>query len=271
MNLLVVEMRRAMRRRVIRVLILIALGWCAFAGVVAFLSSNGKTVAELHSKKGLHPAVLLDWWVPGKGDNAVTTAALFLLIGGFFAGAAVAGAEWRAGTITTVLTWEPRRVRLNLTRTAACGICAFVVALALQVVFLASFLPAVFANGTTVGTSSGWWISLALALARTALITSFAAMLAVALATLGRNTAFALAAVFAWVVVIEGLIRSMRPAWAQYLWAENIATAVQWAQMKNVEFIRGPLLALGTIVLYISVLVVTSTIVFQRRDIAGSS
>ena len=271
MNLLVVEMRRAMRRRVIRVLILIALGWCAFAGVVAFLSSNGKTVAELHSNEGLHPAVLHDWWVPGTGDNAVTTAALFLLIGGFFAGAAVAGAEWRAGTITTVLTWEPRRVRLNLTRTAACGICAFVVALVLQVVFLASFLPAVFANGTTTGTSSGWWTSLALALGRTALITSFAAMLAVALATLGRNTAFALAAVFAWIVVIEGMIRGMRPAWAQFLWAENIATTVQWAQMRNVEFIRGPVLALGTIVLYVSVLVVTSTIVFQRRDIAGSS
>ncbi len=49
MNLLVVEMRRALRRRVIRVLVLIALGWCVFAGVIAFLSSAGKTVAELHA------------------------------------------------------------------------------------------------------------------------------------------------------------------------------------------------------------------------------
>ena len=269
MNLLVVEMRRAMRRRVIRVMILIALGWCVFAGVVAFLSSSGRSVAELHANKGLHPAVVPDWWTTGGGDNAVTTAALFLLIGGFFAGAAVAGAEWRAGTITTVLTWEPRRVRMNLTRTAACGICAFVVALVLQVIFLASFLPAVFANGTTGGTSSGWWLSLALALARTALITSFAAMLAVALATLGRNTAFALAAVFAWVVVVEGMIRGMRPTWAQFLWGENIATAVQWGQMKHVEFSRGPLLALVTIVAYTSVLVAAATISFHRRDIAG--
>ena len=271
MNLLVVEMRRAMRRRVIRVLILIALGWCAFAGVVAFLSSSGKTLAQLHVRDSLHPAVIVDWWAPGKGDNAVTTAALFLLIGGFFAGAAVAGAEWRAGTITSVLTWEPRRVRLNLTRTAACGICAFVVACFLQVVFLAAFLPAVLANGSTAGTSSGWWMSLALALARTALITSFAAMLAVALATLGRNTAFALAAVFAWVAVIEGLIRGLRPAWAQFLWGENIATAVQWGQMKNVEFTRGPLLALGTIAVYTSVPVIAATMSFQRRDIAGTA
>ena len=69
--------------------------------------------------------MLADWWVAARSDGTVLIAAVFLLLGGVFAGAAVAGAEWRAGTITTVLTWEPRRVRLNLTRTAACGILAF--------------------------------------------------------------------------------------------------------------------------------------------------
>ena len=215
--------------------------------------------------------MLVDWWQAGKGDSAVTTAALFLLIGGFFAGAAVAGAEWRAGTITTVLTWEPRRARLNLTRTAACGICAFVIAFLLQVIFLASFLPAVLANGSTAGADSSWWFSLTLAVARTSLVTSIAAMLAVALATLGRNTAFALGAVFAWVAVLEGLIRAQRPGWAQYLWGENIVTAVQWGQMQNVGFTRGPLLALATIALYTAVLVALATIAFQRRDIAAST
>ena len=96
-------------------------------------------------------------------------------------------------------------------------------------------------------------------------------MLAVALATLGRNTAFALGAVFAWIAVIEGLIRGLRPGWAQYLWGENIATVVEWAQMKDVEFTRGPVLALGTIVVYTAVLVAAATIAFQRRDIAGTS
>jgi ABC-type transport system involved in multi-copper enzyme maturation permease subunit len=271
MNLLWVEIRRALRRRVIRVLILIALAWCAFAGVVGYLSSAGKTLAQLHYKDSLHPAVLVDWWQAGKGDSAVTTAALFLLIGGFFAGAAVAGAEWRAGTITTVLTWEPRRARLNLTRTAACGICAFVIAFLLQVIFLASFLPAVLANGSTAGADRSWWISLTLAVARTSVVTSIAAMLAVALATLGRNTAFALGVVFAWVVVIEGLVRGLRPGWAQYLWGENVATTVQWGQLKNVGFSRGPLLALATIAFYTAVFVALATVTFHRRDIAGST
>jgi hypothetical protein len=114
-------------------------------------------------------------------------------------------------------------------------------------------------------------MSLALALARTALVTAFAAMLGVALATLGRNTAFALGAVFAWVAVLEGMIRGLRPAWGQYLWGENVVTTVQWAQLEKVEFTRGPLLALATVFAYTAVFVVVATVAFQRRDIAGST
>jgi hypothetical protein len=256
---------------VVWVLIVIALVGCAFAGVVAFLSSSGKTLAELHVGNQTHPAVLTDWWGAAQGDTAVTVAATFLLIGGFFAGAAVAGAEWRAGTITTVLTWEPRRVRLNLTRTAACGILAFVISFALQVVFLASFLPAAFVNGTTAGTDTAWWQALALAMTRASLLTSVAAMLAVGLATLGRNTAFALAAVFAWMAVIEGLIRGLRPGWAEYLWGENLATALTWAQLENSEFTRGPVIALLTLLAYTAVVLAAATVTFRRRDIAGGT
>ena len=96
-------------------------------------------------------------------------------------------------------------------------------------------------------------------------------MLGVALATLGRNTAFAFGAVFAWVAVIEGVIRGLRPGWAQYLWGENIGDRRGVGQMKNVEFTRGPVLALVTLVVYTAVLVAAATIVFQRRDIAGTS
>lgn len=270
MNLLLVEIRRALRRRVIRVMILLALGGCVFAGVVAFVASSGESIAALRAGEGARPALLTDWWVPGE-DGALITATFFLLVGGFFAGAAVAGAEWRAGTVTTVLTWEPRRVRLGLTRMAACGVCAFVIALLLQVVFLSSFLPAVFANGSTEGTTAGWWTALALALVRISLLTSLAAVIGVALATIGRNTAFALGAVFAWMAVVEGVIRGLRPGWAQYLWGENIATFVPWMQMEQAEFSRGPVVALASVVLYAAALVTLATVMFVRRDVAGST
>lgn len=271
MNLLVVEMRRAMHRRVVRVMILIALVACVVAGVIAFTSSAGKTVADLHGGNNLHPAVLRDWWVAERADGVLLIAGVFLLLGGMFTGAAVAGAEWRAGTITTVLTWDPRRVRLNLTRTAACAIVAFVVAIALQVAFLVAFLPAVLAHGTTAGLDADWWLSLASAGLRVAMLTSLAATLAIALATLGRNTAFALAVVFAWMAVIENLIRGLRPGWAGYLWGENLGTIIPWRQMEDVKFVRSPTLALGTVVVYTAVVLIAATVAFARRDVAGTS
>ena len=271
MNLLAVEINRAVHRRVVRVLILIALIGCVAAGVIVFVDSSGRTVADLNANGAMHPAVLIDWWQADLADGAVLIASFFLLIGGVIGGASVAGAEWRAGTVTTVLTWEPRRIRLNLSRTAACGIAAFVIALALQAIFLASFLPAVLANGTTAGADGHWWLSLVLAVVRTALLTALAAMLAVALATLGRNTAFAFAALFGWVAVVEGLIRGLRPGWAQYLFGENVGTVVPWKQMDNVDFTRGPLLALCTLVAYTAVFIVGATVAFERRDIAGTS
>jgi hypothetical protein len=270
MNLLVVEMRRAFHRPIVRILILIALLGCAMAGVIGFVASSGKTLAELYADDA-NPALLTSWWVPAKSDGAVLISTIFLLLGGMLGGASVAGAEWRAGTITTVLTWEPRRTRLHATRTAACGLLAFVIAIFVQVLFLASFLPAVLTHGTTDGADFNWWMSLVLAIGRSALLTSIAAMVAVALATLGRNTAFAFGVVFAWFALMENLIRGLRPGWAQYLWGENIGTVLPWKQMENVDFTRGPLLALGTIVVYAGVIVGAAAIAFQRRDIAGTS
>lgn len=271
MNLLAVEVRRAMHRRVVRVMILIALVACVVAGVIAFTSSAGKTVAQLHVRNNLHPAVLHDWWIAERADGVVLIAGVSLLMGGMFTGAAVAGAEWRAGTITTVLAWEPRRVRLNLTRTAAGAIVAFAVALALQVAFLVSFLPAVLVNGTTAGLDPDWWLSLAAVVVRIAMLTSLAATLAIALATLGRNTAFALAVVFSWMAVIENLVRALRPGWAGYLWGENLGTIIPWRQMEDVKFVRSPTLALGTVVVYTAALLIAATVAFARRDVAGTS
>lgn len=271
MTLLAVEMRRALRRRVVRVLILVALLGCAVAGVIAFIDSTGKSVADFHANASQHPAMMRDWWVPGTGDGILVISFLFLMLGGFFGGASVAGAEWRAGTVTTVLTWEPRRVRLHLTRTAACAILAALISFALQAVFLAAFLPSVLAHGSRAGVEAAWVSSLVIAMIRSSLLTAIAATLGVALATLGRNTAFAIVAVFAWLAVLEGLVRAHEPGLAKYLWSENIGTVLPWGQLENAHFRRGPLLALVTVTLYVTTITIIAAIAFRRRDIASSA
>jgi hypothetical protein len=271
MNLVIVEMRRALHRPVVRVLIVLALLACVAAGIIAFTSSAGKTIYELHARGETHPAVMRDWWIAGAADGAIVISFFFLVLGGFFGGASVAGAEWRAGTVATVLTWEPRRVRMHLSRTAACAILAAFISFALQAVFLAAFLPAVLAHGSTAGADGAWWVSLLVAMMRASLLTAIAATLGVALATLGRNTSFAVITVFLWVAVIEGLIRGLKPGLAHYLWGENIATVMPWTQLENVQFRRGPLLALFTVLLYAAVITAAATLTFRRRDIAITS
>jgi ABC-type transport system involved in multi-copper enzyme maturation permease subunit len=271
MNLYVVEMRRALHRSVVRVLILMALIGCAVVGVIAFTTSAGKTLAELHADGATHPAVMRDWWVIGGGDGALTIASFFLLLGGLIGGATVAGAEWRAGTITTWLTWEPRRVRAHLSRTMACASLAFVISLVLQVIFLASLLPATLVNGSTANVDGSWWIAVFWAMARTSLITALGATLGVSLATLGRNTAFALVVVFGWITVVEGMIRGFKPGLARFLLGENMTLVLTWSQLDNVSFRRGPLVALVTVTLYLSVFVAAATLAFRRRDVGSAS
>ena len=271
MNLLLVEMRRALHRRVVHVLLLLALLACVLAGIIAFTDSIDKTVVELQYEGQTHPAVLRDWWVSGNADGALIIPFFFLVLGGFFGGASVAGAEWRAGTVGTVLTWEPRRVRVHLSRTAACAILAAFFAFLVQAVFLASLLPAVLANGTTAGVDGSWWVALVGAMLRASALTAIAATLGVALATLGRNTAFAVVAVFMWVAVLEGVVRGLKPGLAGYLWGENIGTVMPWAQLQDASFERGPFLALVTLVTYSASITAIATWVFRRRDIASAS
>jgi hypothetical protein len=271
MRLLRIEMRRALHRRAVRVLIAIALFGCAMAGVISFVGSSGKSVAELRFDDEGHPAIMTEWWIADANEGFLIVAVFFLLMGGLIGGATVAGGEWRHGTVTTLLTWEPRRLRLHAARSASAAILAFVISFGLQILFLASFLPAVFAHGTTEGVDGSFWAGLVVAMTRSSALTAGAALLAVALATLGRNTAFAVITVFAWMVVVENLVRGLRPSLSRWLWGENLGTVMTWGQLPDADFTRGPLVALLTLLAYGGAVVAVATVSFQRRDIAAAS
>ncbi len=110
MNLFMMEIHRSLTRRAVRVLIAVAVFGCLVAGVIAMIGSNGKTLDQLRFEGEGHPAVMTDWWDAGTNDGFLAIGTFLLLMGGLFGGATVAGAEWRAGTVTTLLTWEPRRI-----------------------------------------------------------------------------------------------------------------------------------------------------------------
>lgn len=269
-NLLVCEMRRALHRRLVWVLIAISFVGIGMLGVIAFFDSAGKSAAEL-TLEGTHPAVMIGWWVAGGGDGILLIGALPLFIGGLLGGASVAGAEWRAGTVTTLLTWEPRRVRVHLARAVSSFILATLIAVVLQVLFLAAALPAVFAHGTTAGIDGDWWAGLAGAVLRIAVLTGATAVLGNTLATLGRSTGFAFGVAFAWIAVAEQLIRGLKPSVLNWLLAENIITFMTWAPMEGVKGAPSVGASAVTLVAYFAALAALATLAFTRRDVSAAT
>ncbi len=56
---------------------------------------------------------------------------------------------------------------------------------------------------------------------------------------------------FAWIVVVEGLIRALKPSLSGWLWGETVTTVMSWSRLETVEVARGPLLSALTLAAYL--------------------
>lgn len=152
------------------------------------------------------------------------TAFISILIG-LVIGASAVGASWQTGTMTTILTWEPRRVRVGLVRLSVVAVGAFALAVALLALLSGLFWVVTSIRGVT-DIPSGWWTETGSVIARVGLLAASASVIGGGVAMIGRNTAAALGAVFVYVAVLEGIVRSLRPALGRFLLGDNIAAFV---------------------------------------------
>ena len=261
-----VEVRRALARRLVRVLVAVAVLACAVAGVVVFVTTSAADVAAADH----HVARLVDLWSNGE-DSLLGVTVAFLAIGALIGGASVVGAEWRAGTVVTMATWAPRRGRVLLARFAACAVLAAVISVALQMLLVLAVLPTMLSKGSTSGIDGAWVGDLAFAVGRSMAICALAALVGATVASIGRNTTATLAVAFVELAVVESIVRGVWPERARWLVGENLATFLPWRPMENVSFERGPGLAAVTLLLYAIVLTVVATVLFRRRDIAATT
>jgi ABC-type transport system involved in multi-copper enzyme maturation permease subunit len=256
-----VEIERSLRRRMVWVLLAVALVGIALFGFLAFVTSTHLRVDEAH------PSLVRTWWGEGGGDSPLTVGAVFLLLGGLIGGAGVVGGEWRAGNVATVLTWEPRRGRLLAARLIAIAACAFVLAIALQALFLAAAVPAVVAHGTVAGAGRALAAAVALAALRVAALTSVAALVGASGAWVTRNTAAAIVIVWGWLAIGESILRANRPGAGAFLIGENLSRVLLWDDLgARAASHVGPVHAT---VLLTAVVIATATVaavVFARTD-----
>ena len=129
-----------------------------------------------------------------------------LIIAGFMLGASAVGADWQAGFIPTLLTWEGRRVRVFLAKlVAAAG--TVLLAVALWELLLTLVLAPFAAAGDATGRTGAAWLRETTGLGlRNAAVAAGAAALGYAIALVGRGTAAALGGGLAYVLVLETVL-----------------------------------------------------------------
>ena len=257
-----VEIRRCLSRRLVRWLVAIALLGCALTAF--FVHREAEPAGHPNEFR------LEDLWVPG-GDPLIGPGAIFLLIGAVLGGASMIGAEWRAGTFVTLLTWEPHRARVAVAKLVACGVVAFVIALGLLAVFCAAFLPAALGPGTTEGTDAAWFWSLTGAALRIAAVTGLTASFMAAIALIGRNTAAALGVGFAYLMVVENIVHAWKPWAARFLLGPNGAVFVSGADLETEQFTRSTTTAGLTLLGYVVVIGSVAVATFRQRDLASAA
>lgn len=265
--LLGIEMRRALSRRAVWVLIALALLLITLTGVVAFVTSNDFDAAA----PGLDIARMVDLWPARGADGVLGATMIFLVVGALLGGSTVTGAEWQHGTVVVVCTWEVRRGRLLIARIVSAGLLAFIIGFGLLVVFCLSLTPTYLLRGSTDGADIAFWGEVLSAMGRMAAVGALGATTGAAVASIGRRTAVAIGAAFAYLAIIEGAVRGFWPERAPWLIGENAAIVLTAANLDNAAFTRSVATAAVTLCGYVLALVAVAVLLFRGRDLAGAS
>jgi ABC-type transport system involved in multi-copper enzyme maturation permease subunit len=198
----------------------------------------------------------------------------------FLVGASFIGAEWNAGTLQALLFWEPRRPRVLLAKALALVAVTIAFTAVVQLFTYGMTFLTASTRGSTEGVTAGLQISVLLTILRGMLMVSITALLGFAVAGLARVTAAALGAAFAYFVIIENLIRGLRPGWQRYLFTENVSAVllkkipVMPAGARSLDGLDESLLyqltafrGIVTLTVYLGLLLGVFYVTFTRRDV----
>ena len=175
------------------------------------------------------------------------------------------GAEWHAGTVTTLLTWEPRRIRVLLAKALVCGAAAFVATVLFHAVLLAALTPAAALRGTTQGVNGPWFRELAGVVLRGGALAAMSGLIGFSIAAVARGTAAALGVAFGYLLVVEQLIGNVRPGWRSWFFSWN---AVEFVHGHRLDVIpRSPVQAAILLAAYSAAATAIALAAFQTRDV----
>jgi ABC-2 type transport system permease protein len=197
----------------------------------------------------------------GFKGTAVPFVLAFLVLSASFI-----GAEWGAGTITTLLTWEPRRIRVLAAKAIVCTKLAFVGTMVFQALLFAALLPAAVFRGTTAGVDGAWLLELTGVVVRGSALAAIGAAIGFSVAAIARSTAASLGAGFAYLVLLENLVGALRPGWRSWFITSNAIVFINGRTLSELVP-RSMVEAAALLVIYALGALVAASVTFARRDV----
>jgi ABC-type transport system involved in multi-copper enzyme maturation permease subunit len=201
----------------------------------------------------------------GKAVAVICAFAAFLI------GASAAGAEWSAGTMQSLLYWEPRRARVVLAKVIGLVAVVAMLVVVAESLFTALAFAAGQTRGTTAGLTAGVWSSHLLLVGRAVLFAGFAAVLGFSIAFATRVTAAAVGIAFVYFAILERLLVAWKIWLARYTigpllggWLNNgINTVGRNGRPLALTGVRAGV----TLASYAAVMLGAATLWFRQRDV----
>ena len=217
------------------------------------------------------------------GTNGALAFAGIAAVVAALVGATWIGAEWSTRSLVALLFWVPRRMQVMAAKLVVLVGAAALIGVVAQAGWLAmSGILRAFV-GLDADLPDGFWSDLLQTQARGVLLTVIAALLAFGLTNLVRNTGAALGIAFVYLVIVENLVRAIRPMWEPWLLSSNALALVQQGgitlyfddgppdtngMVEQIEYYLGHLQSgvyLGVVTL---VVVAIGAVLFAKRDIS---
>jgi len=195
------------------------------------------------------------------------TSGLFAIVG-LALGATLVGAEFASRGMTTLLTYEPRRLRVFAAKVVTGAVAMATLAFVTLVGVGLAVLPALLMHSAPVTHGDPTWAGVAGIIGRGTALVALTTGIGMAIATLGRTTAAALGAGLGYIVLVEYILGAFLKSWRPWLFLGNVIVFVSGQSSGSGVSGRSVLGAGIFLSLVATGLVALAAVSFRERDIA---
>ena len=257
------EAVRIRSRRLVWMLAVLALVLIGLSGTIAAVKSHPPPSATVFA------GAASDAYRLSTLPDTLRGTAFMLIVMGLVIGASSVGADWQSGSMATLLTWEPRRVRVLLTRAVAVGFAVFLLVVALQAILWGVLWLVATTRGITNGADVVWLHHVVGLIVRVGVMSVIGALLGISISMIGRGTAAALGVLFVYLALLETLLRAVVPRLTPYLFATNAVVFVDGhAGSPATSTVITMTRATTTVFVYAAALLVAAIVWFRVRDVS---